>query len=175
MRIPGLVLASLIASAPLAAQSVEMWAGAVTGMELQGQDDRGAKDAATFGVTGGAWFNSHWGMDASFRTANIESSRGQGSGNQQYLTTGALFNFLPGNKFWKIYAKAGVGSVNIQPPWSGSSSSTTKTVTLIGAGTQYRIGLTGFAGIELQLMRFDADYHEWPVLISAGWRFGVGK
>ncbi len=172
MRIQGLFLASLIAAVPLAAQGVEGWAGALTGLQTQQGDLRGAKDAALFGVTGGAWFNNRFGMDASFHTANIESSRGQGSGTQQYLTTSVLFNFLPGNPLWSLYVKAGGGTVRVEPPWSGTTGTTNKSITLLGAGTHYRLGLAGFAGVEFQMMRFDTHYHEWPIIFTAGWRFG---
>ena len=174
MRITGLLLASLIAAAPLAAQDVAAWGGALTGFQTQQGDTRGAKDAALFGVTGGVWFNHSLGMDASFHTANIESSRGEGSGTQQYLTASVLFNFLPANPVWSLYVKAGAGTVSVQPPWSGSNSSTNKSITLLGVGTHHRWGLTGFWGAEFQMMRFNADYHEWPILFTAGWRFGGG-
>ena len=174
MRISGLLLASLVTAAPLAAQDTTGWAGALVGFQTQGSDLRGAKDAALFGVTGGVWFNKRWGMDAQFHTANIESSKGAGSGTQQYLTAGVLFNFLPDNPVWSFYAKAGGGTAHVEPPWSGSKDATNKSITLAGLGTQYRIGLTGFAGFEVQIVRFDADYHEWPIMFSAGWRFGGG-
>jgi opacity protein-like surface antigen len=170
MRISGLLLVSLIAAVPVAAQDVAGWAGAQVGFLNQKDDNRGAKDTAMFGVTGGAWFTKRLGADASFQTANIESSRGKGSGSQQYMTVAALFNFLPEDKLWTIYAKAGVGSVRVEPPWAPSS--TNKSITLLGLGTQYRIGVAGMAGVELQMVRFNADYHEWPILFTAGWRFG---
>ena len=170
MRISGLFLASLIAAAPLAAQEGIKWVGAQVGVQGQGSDSRGAKAAVLFGATGGAWFTDRWGMDAAFQTANIDSDRGLGSGSQQYLTVAGLFNFLPNDKHWNIYAKAGLGSVRVEPPWAPST--TNKSITLIGVGSQYRFGESGIAGLEFQLMRFNADYHEWPILFTVGWRFG---
>lgn len=172
MRISGLFLASLIAASPLAAQEGVKWVGAQAGFQGQGPDDRGAKSAALFGVAGGAWFTDRWGADAGFRVANIDSNKGLGSGSQQYLTAALMFNFLPNDKHWNLYAKAGLGSVRVEPPWSGSKDTTTKSVTLAGVGAQYRIGESGIVGAEFQLMRFNADYHEWPILFTAGWRFG---
>ncbi|MBL0210419.1 MAG: porin family protein [Holophagaceae bacterium] len=172
MRIPGLLLASLIAAMPLTAQEGVKWVGAQVGFQAQGPDSRGAKSATLFGAGGGVWFTDRWGADAAFRVANIDSNKGLGSGSQQYLTAAVLFNFLPNDKQWNLYAKAGFGSVRVEPPWSGSKDTTTKSVTLAGVGAQYRIGASGMLGAEVQLMRFNADYHEWPVVFTAGWRFG---
>ncbi len=170
MRISGLLLASLIAAMPLAAQEGVKWVGVQVGTQGQGSDARGAKAAFLFGVSGGAWFTDRWGMDAAFQAANIDSNNGKGSGSQQYLTIAGRFNFLVNDPHWNLYAKAGLGTVRVEPPWAPST--TNKSVTLVGVGTQYRMGESGFVGLEAQLMRFNADYHEWPVLITAGWRFG---
>ncbi|MDE3246710.1 MAG: porin family protein [Acidobacteriota bacterium] len=170
MRISVLALASLMVAGPLAAQEGMKWVGIQVGTQGQGSDSRGAKAAFLVGASGGAWFTDRWGADAAFQTANIDSNNGKGSGNQQYLTIAGRFNFLPNDEHWNLYAKAGLGTVRVEPPWAPST--TNKSVTLIGLGTQYKIGASGIAGLEFQLMRFEADYHEWPILFTAGWRFG---
>ena len=170
MRISGLFLASLIAAAPLAAQEGVKWIGAQVGYLSQGEDNRGAKDTVVFGGTAGAWFTDRWGMDVAVQVANIDSNRNLGSGSQTYLTVGGLFNFLPNDKNWNIYAKAGLGTVRVEPPWS--KDTTNKSITLVGVGAKYRLAETWLLGAEFQLVRFNADYHEWPILFTAAWRFG---
>ena len=172
MRISGLFFASLIVAAPLAAQEGDKWVGAQVGFLSQGQDSRGAKDVVMLGATAGAWLTNYWGVDVGFQVANLDSNAGLGSGSQQYLTAARLFNSLPDGRHWNIYVKAGAGIARIEPPWSGSSNTTTKSITLVGLGARYKIGESGLLGGEFQLVRFSANNHEWPFLFTAGWRFG---
>lgn len=167
MRIPGLVIASLIASAPLAAQH---WVGVMSGVQLQLQDSRGANNAAIVGTTIGMWFPSTpWGIDITYHQANVGSSMSPYApgGTQEYATAAAMYNVYPVNKALNFYAKAGVGSAILHPNWSGTTSNTTRTILVLGVGVQVRPTATFMYGAEFQMNQFDPHYHEWPLLIKA--------
>lgn len=191
MRISGLILASLVASAPLSALPIQ-WLGVLSGVQMQMGDSRGANNAVVVGTSYGIWFTSfpsgNWGVNATLHQANIGASNASPyapGGTQTYSSVTALYNFYStsmGVLPVKCYIKAGPGFVNVAPNWSnywGSTTATTRTTLIMGAGAQLHYRFTPtmgvIYGIEAQMQSFypsapfTKNYHEWPVLVTVAY------
>ena len=182
MRTKSLLLVSMfIVGASLAAQEGMAWVGPQVGLLRQRNDQRGAKSAALFGVSGGKWFTERWGAEVGYLFTTVDSNNGKGSGSQQYLHGSVLFNLYTSNEnCWNAYARAGAAAVRVQPPWAGTEDdrwsstipATTKTAGVLGLGVQYRLKDNWLLGAELKMIRYEPRLHEWPVMFTAAWRFG---